>query len=171
TSSFCGFFNWLDPEICARAKNIIPGLLAKVNKYEHEIEQYKIKESEAVFRFEVALTKLEDMEKELSAAIVLVKKLKKTIIFYLTIPGVRVHEDGGLVSVDKSYWQYVGEETDHEVFFRWNGFRWYNACVEVFDERTAAEIEMEGGPGTANHELINVDDIESVDDTDDDDME
>ncbi|CAA0821413.1 Unknown protein [Striga hermonthica] len=82
-----------------------------------------------------------------------------------------VHEDGGLVSVDKSYWQYVREETDREVFFRWNGFRWYNACVEVFDEREAAEIDMEGGPGTGIHDPIHLDDVESLDDSGDDDME
>ncbi|CAA0842088.1 Unknown protein [Striga hermonthica] len=99
------------------------------------------------------------------------RTLYRDFVVYLSIPGVMVHDDGGLVSVNQSYWQYVGEETDREVFFRWNGFLWYNACVEVFDERAAADIDMEGGPGTSILDPIHLDDIESLDDSNDDNMD
>ncbi|CAA0840458.1 Unknown protein [Striga hermonthica] len=99
------------------------------------------------------------------------RTLYREFIVYLTIPDIMVHDDGGLVSVNQSYWQYVGEETDREVFFRWNGFIWYNACVEVFDERAAVEIDMEGGPGTSILDPIYLDHIESLDDSNNDSMD
>ncbi|KAK3030890.1 hypothetical protein RJ639_037240 [Escallonia herrerae] len=30
----CGFFGWHDPEMCARSKEVIPGLLCKLNSLE-----------------------------------------------------------------------------------------------------------------------------------------
>lgn len=32
--SKCGFFEWVDPPMCERARAIIPGLLRKLNRYE-----------------------------------------------------------------------------------------------------------------------------------------
>ncbi|GER33090.1 GRF zinc finger containing protein [Striga asiatica] len=171
SAGFCGFFIWLDPEICDRAKNIIPGLLEKMNKYRHEIDQYKLRESEAEVRLEVAMRELQKIQNDLTASKIFVKKLWRAIILFLTIPGVMVHDDGGIVSVNQAYWEYVGEETDREVYFRWNGFHWYYACAEVFDERAAAEIDMEGGPDKSIHDPIHLDDIESLASTDDEDMD
>ncbi|GER44584.1 GRF zinc finger containing protein [Striga asiatica] len=161
SAGFCDFFIWLDPEICDRAKNIISGLLEKMNKYRHEIDQYKLRESEAAVRLEVAMRELQKIQNDLTAS----------KIFFLTIPGVMVHDDGGIVSVNQAYWEYVGEETDREVYFRWNGFRWYYACVEVFDECATAEIDMNGGPGKSIHDPIHLDDIKSLASTDDEDID
>ena len=33
----CGFWAWLDPEICERSKQVIPGLLKKIQQLESEI--------------------------------------------------------------------------------------------------------------------------------------
>ena len=35
----CSFFQWLDPEICPRSKQIIPGLLRRVNELEFELSR------------------------------------------------------------------------------------------------------------------------------------
>lgn len=32
--SKCGFFDWVDPPMCERARAIIPGLLRKLNRYQ-----------------------------------------------------------------------------------------------------------------------------------------
>ena len=33
----CGFWAWLDPEMCERSKQVIPGLLKKIQQLESEI--------------------------------------------------------------------------------------------------------------------------------------
>ncbi|PIN02097.1 DNA topoisomerase [Handroanthus impetiginosus] len=40
----CNFFSWVDPPMCARSRQIIPGLLKRVNKLESEIARRKSKE-------------------------------------------------------------------------------------------------------------------------------
>ena len=40
----CGFFTWVDPPMCARSKEIIPGLLRRINTGENEIKRYKRRE-------------------------------------------------------------------------------------------------------------------------------
>ncbi|CAA0829090.1 Unknown protein [Striga hermonthica] len=65
SAGYCGIFIWYDPEMCERSKSIIPGLLNKMNKYRHELEQLNIREREGAIRLEVAMRKVEDMEKEL----------------------------------------------------------------------------------------------------------
>ncbi|KAH7858819.1 hypothetical protein Vadar_028383 [Vaccinium darrowii] len=40
----CDDFLWIDPPICAREKQIIPGLLRRINKAESEIEATKVNE-------------------------------------------------------------------------------------------------------------------------------
>ncbi|GER41644.1 GRF zinc finger containing protein [Striga asiatica] len=62
---FCGFFIWYDPEICARAKNIIPGLLEKSNKHQYQIEQYKLRNAEMEAQLLVAMKKVDDMNNAL----------------------------------------------------------------------------------------------------------
>ncbi|KAL0337389.1 UNVERIFIED_CONTAM: hypothetical protein Scaly_2014000 [Sesamum calycinum] len=37
----CGFFYWEDPPMCARAKVVIPGLLAKCSRYEAKLEEMR----------------------------------------------------------------------------------------------------------------------------------
>ncbi|CAI9099682.1 OLC1v1036539C1 [Oldenlandia corymbosa var. corymbosa] len=39
----CRFFRWHDPDVCARAKAIIPGLLRRCNTNDEEIRQLKKK--------------------------------------------------------------------------------------------------------------------------------
>ncbi|GER34485.1 translationally-controlled tumor protein homolog [Striga asiatica] len=77
---------------------------------------------------------------------------------FLTIPGVRVHDDGGLVSVNREYWNVVGEESNMEVFFCWNGFKWYNHCVQLWNIRGAAEVNVQANPGANNENPICLDD-------------
>ncbi|KAH7843898.1 hypothetical protein Vadar_022068 [Vaccinium darrowii] len=40
----CDDFVWIDPAMCARSKQIIPGLLRRINKAESEIETAKLNE-------------------------------------------------------------------------------------------------------------------------------
>ena len=42
----CGFFEWLDPPMCSRSKQIIPGLLKKINRLENDTESLSIEGSE-----------------------------------------------------------------------------------------------------------------------------
>ncbi|KAL3625367.1 hypothetical protein CASFOL_030821 [Castilleja foliolosa] len=44
TGQYCGVFKWLDNEMCPRSKQIIPGLLAKINKLEAEVNDFQMKE-------------------------------------------------------------------------------------------------------------------------------
>ncbi|GER41175.1 sequence-specific DNA binding transcription factors [Striga asiatica] len=79
---------------------------------------------------------------------------------YMTTPGVRVHDDGGLVSVNRDYWNVVGE-TDLQVFFRSNGFKWYNHCLQLWNVRGAADVDLESNPGANNDYPICLDDTMS----------
>ena len=40
----CGYYRWHDPPVEGRLKNIIPGLLRKIEKLEDEIKELKRKE-------------------------------------------------------------------------------------------------------------------------------
>ncbi|KAL6286841.1 hypothetical protein ACE6H2_011231 [Prunus campanulata] len=35
----CGYFKWLDPQMCARSKMIIPGLLKSIDKADDELHR------------------------------------------------------------------------------------------------------------------------------------
>ena len=37
----CNYMSWIDGEMCGRSKQIIPGLLRKIHRYEGEIESLK----------------------------------------------------------------------------------------------------------------------------------
>ncbi|GER49505.1 ATP-dependent caseinolytic (Clp)protease/crotonase family protein [Striga asiatica] len=64
---------------------------------------------------------------------------------YTTTPGVRVHDDGGLVSVNRDYWNVIGEETD----------------LQVWNVRGAADVDLESNPGANNSYPICLDDTMS----------
>ncbi|CAA0820184.1 Unknown protein [Striga hermonthica] len=85
SSGYCGFFMWFDPEMCERAKSIIPSLLDKMYKYRREIEQFNIREREGAVRLEVAMRKLEDMEKELRVSKKFANTLWKVVICVSTM--------------------------------------------------------------------------------------
>ncbi|KAM7501346.1 hypothetical protein LguiB_000250 [Lonicera macranthoides] len=40
----CGYFSWVDPPMCKRSKEIIPGLLRKKNQLEDEVMKYKARD-------------------------------------------------------------------------------------------------------------------------------
>ncbi|GER33285.1 GRF zinc finger containing protein [Striga asiatica] len=82
---YCGIFIWFDPNICERAKNIIPGLLEKSNKHQHQIEQYKLKNAEIEAQLLVAMNKVDDMN---NALVVCKNKIEKLWM------GRRNSEDG-----------------------------------------------------------------------------
>ncbi|KAK4425440.1 hypothetical protein Salat_1738000 [Sesamum alatum] len=44
--SYCGSFEWVDPPMCPRAKEVIPGLLKRLNQYEEAVEIAKHRESQ-----------------------------------------------------------------------------------------------------------------------------
>ncbi|GER51086.1 bifunctionaluridylyltransferase/uridylyl-removing enzyme [Striga asiatica] len=60
--------------------------------------------------------------------------------------GVRVYPDDGMVTVNTTYWNNVGEETHFHTFFRLFGFKWYNECVDLFINLEAADIDFDDGP-------------------------
>ncbi|GER39345.1 UDP-N-acetylmuramoylalanine--D-glutamate ligase [Striga asiatica] len=64
----------------------------------------------------------------------------------MTTPGFGVHDDDSLVSVNRDYWNFVGEETNLEVYFHWNGFKWYNECVQLWNLQGAAQVDIESNP-------------------------
>ncbi|PIN06779.1 hypothetical protein CDL12_20663 [Handroanthus impetiginosus] len=37
----CSFFSWMDPPVCERSRQIIPGLLRRVNKLENEVTKFE----------------------------------------------------------------------------------------------------------------------------------
>ncbi|KAG8384113.1 hypothetical protein BUALT_Bualt04G0084500 [Buddleja alternifolia] len=41
----CGFFVWLDPPMCERSRNVIPGLLRSVNRLQAELETARQREN------------------------------------------------------------------------------------------------------------------------------
>ncbi|KAK6137420.1 hypothetical protein DH2020_028843 [Rehmannia glutinosa] len=75
--SNCGFFEWLDDEVCSRAKQIIPGLLAKLNKRDDEMTQMQIKESKLEADLVMASSRLEIMKQEMNELKIEVNELKK----------------------------------------------------------------------------------------------
>ncbi|KAK6161804.1 hypothetical protein DH2020_005185 [Rehmannia glutinosa] len=74
---YYGYFEWLDDEVCSRAKHVIPGLLAKLNKREDEMTQMKIKESKLEADLVMASSRLEIMKQEVNHLKNEVNKLKK----------------------------------------------------------------------------------------------
>ncbi|XP_012827969.1 PREDICTED: uncharacterized protein LOC105949220 [Erythranthe guttata] len=38
----CKYYVWIDPPMCDRSRNIIPGLLRNINKYEDELKKYGV---------------------------------------------------------------------------------------------------------------------------------
>ncbi|KAL0381697.1 UNVERIFIED_CONTAM: hypothetical protein Sangu_0234000 [Sesamum angustifolium] len=42
--SYCGVFQWVDPPMCLRAKEIIPGLLSRLNDHERRLNECRQKD-------------------------------------------------------------------------------------------------------------------------------
>ncbi|KAL0408371.1 UNVERIFIED_CONTAM: hypothetical protein Sradi_1771500 [Sesamum radiatum] len=42
--SYCGVFQWSDPPMCRRAKEIIPGLLTRLNEQERKLNEFREKD-------------------------------------------------------------------------------------------------------------------------------
>ncbi|KAK4394007.1 hypothetical protein Sango_1871500 [Sesamum angolense] len=42
--SYCGVFQWVDPPMCRQAKEIIPGLLSRLNDQERQLNEYQQKD-------------------------------------------------------------------------------------------------------------------------------
>ncbi|KAL0309138.1 UNVERIFIED_CONTAM: hypothetical protein Sradi_5856100 [Sesamum radiatum] len=38
---YCGSFQWVDPPMCRRSREVIPGLLARMNQYESAVKRAK----------------------------------------------------------------------------------------------------------------------------------
>ncbi|GER37362.1 homeodomain-like/winged-helix DNA-binding family protein [Striga asiatica] len=92
----------------------------------------------------------------------------REFLTYLETPGVEVHADSGLVRVNPTYWAYVGQETNFESFFRHVGFPWYDECVDLWDLRDAAEVDMQGGSGVRIDQPIMFDDTDESNGANDD---
>ncbi|GER45709.1 aspartate carbamoyltransferase [Striga asiatica] len=79
---------------------------------------------------------------------------------FMTTPGVGVHDDGSFISVNREYWNFVREETDIEQYFRWNGFKWYNECVQLWNLRGAAQVDIDLNPCQTLQNPIHMDVME-----------
>ncbi|KAG8369037.1 hypothetical protein BUALT_Bualt15G0108700 [Buddleja alternifolia] len=42
----CNYFVWIDPPICTRARQIIPGLLRRVNRFEEDLNRFEEEEKQ-----------------------------------------------------------------------------------------------------------------------------
>ncbi|KAK4415907.1 hypothetical protein Salat_2698100 [Sesamum alatum] len=38
--NYCGVFEWIDPPMCRRSKDVIPGLLKRLNNQEKQVKEY-----------------------------------------------------------------------------------------------------------------------------------
>ncbi|GER32692.1 GRF zinc finger containing protein [Striga asiatica] len=81
TREFCGFYKWLDSEMCARSKQIIPGLLSKLNNLEDELNDFMIRERKLEAELREANSKRITMEKQLDV----LKNEKKNFIVKLGV--------------------------------------------------------------------------------------
>ncbi|KAK6149015.1 hypothetical protein DH2020_016540 [Rehmannia glutinosa] len=61
---YCGHFKWAEEELCQRAKQIIPGLLAKINKLQEQIEESQTKEEQLETEIMMANSRVEMLEQE-----------------------------------------------------------------------------------------------------------
>ncbi|GER30040.1 GRF zinc finger containing protein [Striga asiatica] len=71
----CKYFGWVDPPLCARAQQIIPGLLRRLNEMEESKENKKLKKLN--FQFEEKTKKLKKLNFEFEEEN---KKLKAEIL-------------------------------------------------------------------------------------------
>ncbi|GER42045.1 shaggy-like protein kinase 41 [Striga asiatica] len=69
----------------------------------------------------------------------------REFVTFLETFGVNLQAESGLVTVNSTYWAYVGLETNLEYYFRHVGFPWYEECVELWDVRGAASVLIEAG--------------------------
>ncbi|KAL7104001.1 hypothetical protein ACP275_08G216500 [Erythranthe tilingii] len=51
--SHCNYFEWVDPEMCVRSKQIIPGLLKKLNKLEDDMKEEKENQGKMLIQLEL----------------------------------------------------------------------------------------------------------------------
>ncbi|KAK6130378.1 hypothetical protein DH2020_035883 [Rehmannia glutinosa] len=82
-NGYCGHFKWADDEMCSRAKQIIPGLLSKINKLQEEIEALQSKEGKFEAEINMANSRLAMLDHE----VVELKKKNRFLIlvFYVTV--------------------------------------------------------------------------------------
>ncbi|GFP80426.1 hypothetical protein PHJA_000186000 [Phtheirospermum japonicum] len=81
TNGYCGIFIWLDGEMCERSKQIIPGLLKKIDKFEDEINECKINEKKLEAELRIAKGKERVISDQLNA----MKKMSNYKIIVLVI--------------------------------------------------------------------------------------
>ncbi|GER38052.1 GRF zinc finger family protein [Striga asiatica] len=60
----CRFWNWFDPPMCARSKEIIPGLLRKINRLEAETNRHSVEPANELQEKERYIKKMKKLEKQ-----------------------------------------------------------------------------------------------------------
>ncbi|XP_012829795.1 PREDICTED: uncharacterized protein At4g04775-like [Erythranthe guttata] len=85
----CDVFKWHDPEMCARSKNIIPGLIRRIDRLNDELASYKEKrdiranDEDMMANEEAMMAKQEDMmAKEKKSYERKIKKMENLIVMY-----------------------------------------------------------------------------------------
>ncbi|GER41253.1 GRF zinc finger containing protein [Striga asiatica] len=79
----CRFWNWFDPPMCARSKEIIPGLLSKINRLQAATNRHN---AESATEFEdkdkeMYMKKIKKLDKEIAQ----LKKKTKVLVLLLVI--------------------------------------------------------------------------------------
>ena len=98
----CGYWAWIDEEMCRRATEIIPGLLRKINATEKDRDEYE----EIARRNERKVTKLKEKVKELEKEIRCKKWVNKLLVKLLFLTWILIflilmswgQKNGNLVS-------------------------------------------------------------------------
>ncbi|KAK6121613.1 hypothetical protein DH2020_044640 [Rehmannia glutinosa] len=78
---YCGHFKWAEEELCQRAKQIIPGLLAKINKLQQQIEESQTKEEQLKTEIMMANSRVEMLKQE----VIELKKKNRSLVLILVV--------------------------------------------------------------------------------------
>ncbi|XP_027152586.1 uncharacterized protein At4g04775-like [Coffea eugenioides] len=76
----CGYWNWYDEEMCERSKQVIPGLLRRINRVETENETLR----QQILKLQKKAEKMEDKVKNLKEKLGR-KNVKKMVIVLFVI--------------------------------------------------------------------------------------
>nr|XP_027061094.1 uncharacterized protein LOC113687755 [Coffea arabica] len=100
----CGYWGWIDDEMCARSTMIIPGLLRKINGMEEKMVEFE----KAARKWEAKAVKLEGKMKPLQTEIAKYKSANKRLIRCAVLPWLivvlamlvmRIDNSGGMLQI------------------------------------------------------------------------
>ena len=100
----CGYWGWIDDEMCAQSTMIIPGLLRKINGMEEKMVEFE----KAARKWEAKAVKLEGKMKPLQTEIAKYKSANKKLIQCPLLPWLivvlaifvgRIDKSGGILQI------------------------------------------------------------------------